>query len=166
MTLEEHALLFAMMAHMGQTRKYTGDPYITHPISVAAIVKSVPHTSEMVEAAYLHDILEDTHIDYKTLAGTFGADVADMVDWLTDVSKPSDGNRATRKAMDRDHLAEAPAEAQTIKLGDLIHNTETIRLYDPEFWKVYRQEKRDLLEVMTKGDPTLYARALALVSDD
>lgn len=164
MTLEEHALLFAVMAHNGQVRKYTGDPYITHPISVAAIVKTVPHTSDMVCAAYLHDVLEDTHIDYKTLVGTFGADVADLVDWLTDVSKPSDGNRATRKALDRDHLAEAPPEAQTIKLADLIHNTETIRLYDPKFWEKYREEKRDLLSVMTKGDPTLHARAVALVA--
>ena len=164
MTLEEHALLFAVMAHNGQVRKYTGDPYITHPISVAAIVKTAPHTSDMVCAAYLHDVLEDTHIDYKTLVGTFGADVADLVDWLTDVSKPSDGNRATRKALDRDHLAEAPPEAQTIKLADLIHNTETIRLYDPKFWEKYREEKRDLLSVMTKGDSTLYARAVALVA--
>lgn len=164
MTLEEHALLFAVDAHAGQVRKYTGDPYITHPISVAAIVKSVPHTSDMLCAAYLHDVLEDTYIDYNTLVGTFGADVADLVDWLTDVSKPEDGNRASRKALDRDHLAEAPPEAQTIKLADLIHNTETIRLYDPKFWEKYREEKRDLLSVMTKGDPTLYARALALVA--
>lgn len=165
LTEEEIALLFANEAHAGQVRKYTGDPYVTHPISVAAIVKSVSHTSEMVQAAYLHDVLEDTTVTRSELVEMFGADVTDLVEWLTDVSRPEDGNRAVRKAMDRNHLAEAPPEAQTIKLADLIHNTETIRLYDPDFWKVYRQEKWELLAVMDKGDTALYARALALCAN-
>jgi hypothetical protein len=89
----------------------------------------------------------------------FGADIAALVGWLTDVSKPEDGNRAHRKAMDREHSARAPAEAQTIKLADLISNSRSIVKHDPAFARTYLEEKRMLLAVMTKGDPGLYAEA-------
>ena len=55
--------------------------------------------------------------------------------------------------------AEAPAEAQTIKLADLISNSRSIMEHDPAFARTYLEEKRMLLEVMTKGDPGLYAEA-------
>lgn len=162
--LETRALAFATEAHgsIDHRRKYTGDPYIVHPIAVAEIVRSVPHTPEMIAAAYLHDVVEDTPVGLDEIREEFGDEVADLVDRLTDVSKPSDGNRAVRKAIDRRHLAAAPAEAQTIKLADLIDNTLTISVHDPDFWRVYRREKLALLEVMCLGDPTLMSRALAL----
>jgi len=78
---------------------------------------------------------------------------------LTDVSKPEDGNRAVRKARDREHTAAAPAEAQTIKLADLISNSRSIMAHDPAFAKTYLEEKRLLLAVMTKGDPGLHSEA-------
>ena len=93
----------------------------------------------------------------------FGPEVAVLVSWLTDVSKPEDGNRAHRKAMDRAHTAEAPAEAQTIKLADLISNSKSIMQYDPAFAKTYLEEKRLMLEVMTKGDRSLHALASSYV---
>jgi len=161
--IEQKALEFATKAHEGQVRKYTGEPYINHPIAVAEIVRSVPHTPEMIAAAYLHDVVEDCGVNYGQLINGLGVNVARLVLWLTDVSQPTDGNRATRKAMDRKHIAYAPAEAQTIKLADLIHNTSSIAQHDPEFWKVYREEKRALLEAITKGDPTLMAKAKQLV---
>ena len=89
----------------------------------------------------------------------FGEKVAELVGWLTDVSRPEQGNRATRKAIDRAHTAMAPADAQTVKLADLISNTRSIMAHDVEFAKVYLAEKRMLLEVMTKGDATLMAEA-------
>ncbi len=63
------------------------------------------------------------------------------------------------KAMDRAHTAEAPAEAQTVKLADLISNSKSIVQHDPEFAKTYLEEKRMLLAVMTKGDAGLMAEA-------
>jgi hypothetical protein len=93
----------------------------------------------------------------------FGIDIATLVGWLTDVSKPEDGNRAVRKAMDRAHTAEAPAEAQTIKLADLISNSRSIMQHDAEFARVYLEEKRLLLEVMTRGDAGLHALASTYV---
>lgn len=155
------ALAFATAAHeaVKQKRKYTGASYIEHPIAVASIVQSVPHTREMLAAAYLHDVVEDTGVTLQTIEDFFGPNVRELVYWLTDTSKPKDGNREKRKAIDRAHSAAAPPDAQTIKLADIIENTATIDQYDPEFARVYRKEKELLLEVMTKGDATLYRTA-------
>jgi (p)ppGpp synthase/HD superfamily hydrolase len=122
---------------------------------VSEIVKTVPHTDEMIAAALLHDVVEDTPFTIDDINDRFGNKVAELVSWLTDVSRPEDGNRKTRKSLDREHIVEAPAEAQTIKLADLIHNTKSIEQHDPGFWKVYKQEKIALLDVLTKGDRSL-----------
>jgi (p)ppGpp synthase/HD superfamily hydrolase len=103
--------------------------------------------------------VEDTGCTFTDVHMAFGIDIATLVGWLTDVSKPEDGNRAVRKAIDRAHSAEAPAEAQTIKLADLISNSRSIMEHDPAFAKTYLEEKRLLLAVMTKGDPGLHAEA-------
>jgi (p)ppGpp synthase/HD superfamily hydrolase len=159
--IEAKALAFATKAHgdIDQRRKYTNAPYIEHPVAVADIVRGVCDDPEVVAAAYLHDVVEDTPVALEEIRAAFGDRVAELVFWVTDKSKPGDGNRDIRKAIDRDHIAEAPAEAQTIKLADVIHNTATIEQYDPDFARVYRHEKRRLLDVLTLGDPTLMARA-------
>ena len=159
----ERAEQFAVKAHGPQKRKYSGDPYIVHPLEVAKIVQGVPHTNAMVAAAILHDVIEDTEASYDDVAVNFGSVVADLVDELTDVSKPEDGNRAVRKALDRAHLAKASADAQTIKLADVISNSQDIKANDPSFAKVYIEEMKALLEVLTKGDKTLYAKAKEIV---
>jgi (p)ppGpp synthase/HD superfamily hydrolase len=161
--LEARALAFAKSAHesIGQMRKYSGEPYIVHPRAVAEIVRGVPHTSEMIAAAYLHDVVEDTPVTLDEVRAEFGDAVAELVDWLTDVSRPGDGNRQTRKAIDLEHTAKAPPQAKTIKLADLIDNSLTISQRDPGFWPVYRREKLALLEVLKDGDPTLWKRAAA-----
>lgn len=161
MNTVERAKVFATAAHaaVGQTRKYTGEPYVVHPIEVASLVESVGGTEAMVAAALLHDVLEDTGVTVDVLEEQFGSEVADLVLWLTDVSKPGDGNRSTRKALDRQHSAAAPAAAQTIKVADLISNTRSIVAHDPGFAKVYLEEKRLLLEVLTRADPTLLTMA-------
>ncbi len=163
--LEERAKLYAETKHEGQVRKYTGVPYINHPAAVAEIVRSVPHTEEMIAAAWLHDTVEDTDATLKDIYDLFGAMVCLMVADLTDVSKQSDGNRAARKAIDREHTAEALSESQTIKLADLIHNSGSILKHDLDFARVYIKEKELLLQVLTDGDKTLWDKAKAIVDD-
>jgi (p)ppGpp synthase/HD superfamily hydrolase len=159
--LEVRAREFARAAHegVGQRRKHTDEPYIVHPIAVADIVRSVRHTEEMIAAALLHDVVEDTNVGLAEIRDQFGPAVADLVDWLTDVSQPSDGNRRVRKQLDLEHLASAPAEAQTIKFADLIDNSRTICRYDRQFWPVYRREMLALLEALTRGNDELRRRA-------
>ena len=166
MDIVRKAQVYAMAAHaaVGQKRKYTGEPYIVHPGEVASIVASVPgSTPDMVAAAWLHDVIEDTGCTFTDVHMAFGIDIATLVGWLTDVSKPEDGPRWYRKKLDREHTAQAPAEAQTIKLADLISNSRSIMQHDPKFAKVYLEEKRLLLEVLTRGDAGLHARASEFV---
>jgi (p)ppGpp synthase/HD superfamily hydrolase len=167
--LVNRAYFFAKAAHeaVGQKRKYTGgEPYIVHPLEVADLVRTVVgHTDAMLAAALLHDTIEDTQETIDDIKREFGFEIAEMVDWLTDVSKPEDGNRAVRKAIDRDHTAKAPANVKTIKLADLISNTQSIVAHDPAFARVYLKEKAALLDVMGDADPVLLARARALLNE-
>lgn len=162
MNIVEKARIFATAAHaaVAQLRKYTNEPYIVHPAEVFSIVSTVDGaTEEMLAAAWLHDVVEDTGVTIEVVREMFGDKVAELVGWLTDVSRPEQGNRAVRKAIDRAHTAMAPAEAQTVKLADLISNTRSIMQHDEKFAKTYLEEKRMLLEVMTKGDAKLLAEA-------
>jgi (p)ppGpp synthase/HD superfamily hydrolase len=165
----ERAELFAAAAHMaaGQVRKYTGEPYHVHPREVAVIVQRRGGDNAQVMAAHLHDVVEDTYVTLDQISEFFGADVANLVGWLTDISKPTDGNRAERKAIDRAHTAQAPVRAKMIKLADLISNTKSIVEHDQAFAKVYLEEKRLLLvEALHDGDAVLLARAWAQVGAD
>lgn len=163
--LEQRAREFAENHHttIGQTRKYTGEPYINHPAAVVELVRGVQHTPEMLAAAWLHDTVEDTGATLAEVKAEFGDEVAALVEMLTDVSIPSDGNRAIRKEIDRAHTAQASPAAKTIKLADLIDNSHSIIERDPEFAKVYLAEKAALLEVLAEGDQVLYARAAEIV---
>jgi (p)ppGpp synthase/HD superfamily hydrolase len=165
--IEQRAAAFAAWQHnaINQRRKYTGEPYINHPAAVAEIVRSVPHTEEMLAAAWLHDTVEDTGATIIDIQVEFGLEVASLVEQITDVSCPSDGNRKTRKALDRDHIAKASPQAKTIKLADLIDNSASIVAHDPEFAKVYLEEKAALLEVLREGDPGLWKCANAIVQN-
>ena len=162
-SLVDRALSFATLAHGDQRRKYTGEMYIVHPIEVMEIVKTVPHDDAMLAAALLHDVVEDTAVTLEEIRTSFGDDVASLVDDLTDVSKPEDGNRKTRKALDREQSAQTSATEQTIKLADLISNSRDILENDPHFAKVYLAEKELLLEVLTKGDKSLHEQASTFI---
>jgi (p)ppGpp synthase/HD superfamily hydrolase len=167
--MESHAqsaLVFATAAHaaVGQMRKYSDDPYIVHPIRVATTVAKFGGTDEMIAAAYLHDVVEDTGVSIVDIQDMFGTDVALIVNGLTDVSKPEDGNRAVRKAMDRAHSASATYEAQFVKCADMIDNAHDIGDNDPSFNVVYRKEMLLLIQVLdkVKGTAIHYAAHEAL----
>lgn len=162
--LIDEAKQLAGKAHEGQFRKYSGMPYIVHPVEVATIVQTVEgHTDEMIAAALLHDVVEDTDYTFEDIAEQVSPEVAELVRGLTEVSRPQDGNRALRKAMDREFLATQSAEVQTIKYADIISNTQDIRANDPKFAEVYIKEMKLLLNVMDKGDPKLREKAREIV---
>jgi (p)ppGpp synthase/HD superfamily hydrolase len=168
MDIVTKAQVFATAAHAAvkHVRKYTGEPYINHPIHVMSIVKTVPHTAEMLAAALLHDTVEDTGVTIELIEQEFGSEVANLVSWLTDVSKPTDGNRKVRKTIDRKHTAKAPAAAKTVKLADLISNTQSIVKYDMNFAETYLEEKMELLSVLQHGgDPELWKQAHQLCTE-
>ncbi len=150
-----HALRMAVRAHAGQVRKYTREPYVEHPIAVAKRVIAVFPDRDSACAALLHDVIEDTAMTEAEIAGSgLGPHVARLVAHLTDASRPQDGNRAARKAIDRRRLAGAEPRAKLVKLADLIDNTHSIVAHDPRFARVYLAEKRLLIdEALTNDGP-------------
>ena len=160
--MEEEALSFAAEAHGEQRRKFTDEPYIEHPKRVAETVKTVPHTAEMICAAYLHDVVEDTPVKIEEIAEKFGPKVAKLVEELTDeymkVNYPH-LNRKARKQKEVERQADMSAEAKTIKLADVIDNTPDIVKNDPGFGRKYLYEMEKLTRVLVGGDKELFDRA-------
>jgi (p)ppGpp synthase/HD superfamily hydrolase len=154
---------FAERVHAAQTRNYSGEPYAVHLREVAGYCAEVGCRDEVVAAAWLHDSKEDQGVTDAELRALFGDDVARLVDEVTDQSRPDDGNREARKAIDREHNARASPEGKTIKLADLISNTKSIATRDPHFAVMYLREKRLLMPLLTDGNAELYRRAMALL---
>lgn len=152
------AAVFAMEAHIGQKRK-DGADYWRHLASVADLVRWAGLDDEVIAAAWLHDVLEDTSVQYSAISAEFGPRIALLVAEVTDAAKPEDGNRAVRVAINRAHLAKASPDGMSLKLADLIDNTQTIVRVDPNFARVYLREKELLLPHLFKGNSKLYDRA-------
>ena len=161
----EKAFNFAKKAHGDQKRKYTLDPYVNHLIEVRDLVSTVKHDESMLAAALLHDTIEDTHITYNDVEKEFGQEIAKLVYELTDISKPEDGNRATRKSIDRNKLSKVSTSAQTIKLADIYANIKSIEKNDKKFAKVFLDENRQLLNVLTRGDRSLHVKSQKIVDE-
>lgn len=163
--LIERAYLFAKNAHGDQKRKYTGEPYIVHPVEVARTLYTVTDCPFTLCAALLHDVVEDTEITIEEVVSEFGMVIGRLVSDVTDVSTVYDGNRTARKEIDHLWLSGASEKGQTIKLADLISNSKSIIDHDPKFAKTYMMEKKLLLEVLTLGNETLYDQCQQIVND-
>lgn len=122
------AYLLSERAHQGQMRS-TGDPYITHPVAVATILAEMRMDAPTIMAALLHDVLEDTHIDKKTLAEQFGDQVAELVDGVSKLTQIKFENRAEAQAENFRKMVLAMAQdlrVIIIKLSDRLHNMRTL----------------------------------------
>ena len=155
------AVMFADSAHRGQKRKYTGEPYINHPITVAALISQVFYghkdMDQAMAIAALHDVIEDCGVTEEELANEFGLYVASSVRMLSDPEV--EGNRRLRKTAAREQISRGDYIVQTIKLADMIDNTASILRHDPKFWPQYRIEKLMLLGAMFNCDQGLWSRA-------
>ncbi|MBW5445047.1 RelA/SpoT family protein [Cohnella sp. CFH 77786] len=125
---------FAEEAHRGQTRK-SGEPYILHPVAVAEIMAGMQMDVVTVEAALLHDVVEDTNVTVEDLQARFGETLAGLVDGLTKLeriqfrSKEEQQNENYRKmfvAMAND------IRVILIKLADRLHNMRTLKFQSEE----------------------------------
>lgn len=91
--------------------------------------------------------------------------MAELVGWLTDVSKKEDGPRRVRKALDLAHTADAPVAAKNIKLCDCVSNAPSITDHDPGFARKWLAEKAAILEVCSDADPALLALAWRVLEE-
>lgn len=145
------ALTFAAHAHETQVRKYTGEPYIYHPIDVATRLHDALNggaTDEMLAAALLHDVVEDCEVTFTEVRRRFGDITAHLVMCLTDLVTKEQGNRETRKFMEAMRISHAPISAQVIKICDMMSNTASIVAHDPDFARVYLREKERALSAI------------------
>jgi len=111
---------FAKERHEGQYRKYCSIPYFTHPKAVARIVEKLTTDSDIICAALLHDLLEDTDTEYQEIESLFGKRVAFLVDELT--NKKEDRGDLSKKEYLYDKFRNLSSDALLIKLADRLHN--------------------------------------------
>jgi len=154
------AAQFAAERHSGQRRKgASAEPYINHLIEVAHLVAgalSAPDTNLLI-AALLHDVVEDTPVTRQELAAAFGADVATLVAEVTDdKSLP----KQTRKQLQIDNAPKKSRRAQVIKLADKISNLRAILVSPPADWSEHRKREyvewaRRVVEALPEPNPVL-----------
>ncbi len=124
-TLIQRAYTVAERAHRGQFRK-SGDPYITHPVSVATILAELGSPSEVVAAALLHDTVEDTEYSLEQLSADFGEEIAVLVDGVTKLDKVTYGEAAQAETVRKMIVAMSrDVRVLLIKLADRLHNART-----------------------------------------
>jgi RelA/SpoT family (p)ppGpp synthetase len=144
------ALALALTAHDGQKRK-SGEPYIVHPILVAAITASFSNDETMVQAALLHDVVEDTSFDLEDLQTEFGDDVTHMVEGLTKIVEIRDEELVSSESKERlinsaltfrKMLIASIKDIRVlvIKLCDRLHNMLTLDALSPEKQKRISEE--------------------------
>ena len=126
--LVRRAYRFADEAHLGQTRK-NGEPYITHPIAVAALCTEWKLDAQALAAALMHDSMEDCGVTKAELVEKFGAPVAELVDGLTKLDKLEFNTREENQAESFRKMLLAMARdvrVILIKLADRTHNMRTM----------------------------------------
>ncbi len=122
------AYRFADAAHLGQMRK-NGEPYITHPIAVAALCAKWKLDANALMAALLHDAMEDCGVTKLELVEKFGSTVADLVDGLTKLEKIKFTSREENQAESFRKMLLAMSRdirVMLIKLADRSHNMRTL----------------------------------------
>lgn len=151
--------------HRKQKRKYTGVSYHTHCVEVAKIVKANGGTNVEIQAAYLHDALEDTTLPKWFIRLLFGKKVLKLVNELSEITTLSDGNRKVRKQIELERMYNNSQSTKFIKLADLISNTKNIREYDPRFYHTaYREECIELSKACRSANEDLF-KLLAIQLD-
>lgn len=150
--LLEQALRTAALAHRSQTRKATDIPYITHPCAVAlALVRAGYQDDELLAAALLHDVVEDTDVTLADLQEQFSARVCELVAAMTEKKKDASGQTRPWRVRKEEKLASlrhAAPDVLALALADKLHNISTI-LFDletgNETWLRFNSSPREFL---------------------
>src|SRR5512136_2623110 len=127
------AYVFCAKVHQGQTR-LSGEPYLIHPMEVAAILADLKLDVPTVVTGLLHDTLEDTLTTYEELVNVFGVEVANLVDGVTKISKIYFKTKEESQAENFRKMLLAMANdirVILVKLADRLHNMRTLQ-YQPE----------------------------------
>jgi (p)ppGpp synthase/HD superfamily hydrolase len=131
------AVAFATHWH-GDQRRPTGAPYLEHLLeAVEVLVRGAGiRDRDVLCAAVLHDVVEDTPCTIADVAEGFGPHVAELVGWVT-IPEAAPADKAAVKSAYLEHLAEAPDDAKLVKLADRVSNVQTLRNLKPEKQRSY-----------------------------
>ncbi len=124
----QHTYHFGAEAHRGQ-RRLSGEPYISHPLAVARILADMRMNAECIEAAILHDVIEDTATAKEQIAEQFGEEVAGMVDGVSKLTQIRFESRMDEQAENFRKMLLATVQdirVVIIKLADRLHNMRTL----------------------------------------
>lgn len=143
------ALEKARADHAGQVRNGSGGmPYVEHPIAVAALLDQHGYGEEVLAAALLHDVIEDSDTELDELREPFGDEVAGMVGALTD--DESIEPYRERKAEHRERVAAAVEGAHAIYGADKLTNVRTLRAAYEDEGDAVREEFKVPIELKTE----------------
>lgn len=148
-TMVDRAILFATNAHKGVVRKGTLLPYIAHPLEALAIVATITSDQDLLAAAVLHDVVEDTSASIEDIRREFGQHVAELVDAETDREVEGMNHVDSwkkRKQATIDRLAHASREVQIVALGDKLSNiramSANLRQQGEQVWQRFNVKDR------------------------
>lgn len=147
------AMAFASKAHEGTYRKGTRIPYITHPMEAGALAMTLTNDMDVIVAAILHDVVEDTEYTLEQIQQSFGARVAELVAYETEDKMrhlPPETSWRMRKEQFIAHLSKAPVEAKMICLCDKVSNLRLTRM-------TYQQKGDSMWQVFHEKDPKEHA---------
>ena len=149
MTKIENAIVFATKAHAGVTRKGKNRLYILHPIEAMTIVAGLTEDEDVIAAAVLHDVVEDTDVQPEKIEQEFGKRVLDLVmaeseDKMRDI--PAEASWKERKQHTIDHLDDINRDAKLICLGDKLANIREMSrdyaLLGDGLWERFNQKDK------------------------
>lgn len=137
---------YAFQAHDGVVRK-TGEPYITHPVSVACIMADLHMDVPTILAALLHDVVEDTDVTTQDIKTQFGAQVSELVDGVTKLDKIEFESASQAQAENFRKMFLAMSQdvrVILVKLADRLHNMQTLEAMKPEQQRRIAKETLDI----------------------
>lgn len=158
----DKAYALAEKAHRGVARK-SGEPYITHPLNVAALLIDLGLDTESIAAALLHDVVEDTEVSLANLKSEFGEEITALVDGVTKLGKITFSTMEEQQAENLRKMLLAMSQdirVMLIKLCDRLHNMRTMDAM-PE------QKRRDkALETMEVYAPIAHRLGMNNVQEE
>jgi guanosine-3',5'-bis(diphosphate) 3'-pyrophosphohydrolase len=145
-------LHFAADQHRTQRRKDADEsPYINHPIAVAELLSAHGAVSDLMtlQAALLHDTVEDTETSLEDLLAAFGSEVSQLV---AEVSDDKELEKSRRKQLQIEHAPHLSEPAKLVKLADKICNVQDVTHHPPQGWSLERRrEYLDWTEQVVAG---------------
>jgi GTP pyrophosphokinase len=148
------AVEFAIRCH-GDQRRPTGAPYLDHLLEALEVLMRGAGITErdVLCAAVLHDVVEDTPCTRAAISEEFGPRVAELVGWVTiPESGPGQDKAAVKEAYLR-RLADAPRDARLVKLADRASNVQTLRNLGPQKQRDYYAQTVAYIVPLAKSEP-------------